>query len=519
MEDKKLLQALKQYVNEKQVGKVRKIADLFHPRDLYLFIEDWPLSDTLLLIRQLKQQQASELFDELSTEKQEKIINAFSDEEINEMFKILYVDETVDILEELPENIVLKILDVVNLETRKKLNSVLKYKQGSIGFNMNIDFVSIKNSSTIKQAKEDLKKKIKDGEKEIVGNIFVHDSKNIFVGYIKTYSLFTAKDAQKVSTFTIKINALTTNDYIDNAKELLLEYDIPSVPIVSSSGKQIGAIESEDIIERFNNLDEAYVDRASVVAYEKPYMEISAWELFKSRVFWIVLLIVIGSFTQIIITGFQAIWTGTGFWAGDETSIGTLTITTLVTLAFSTAISVSSSINDAAGNTGSQTSATLVRALALGEVTSENYGRAIIKETTTGVYMGITAGVTALFRTFIIWAMFGYLGMADAFLWNWLFIIAGIASFSFSTAIIVGNLLGVVIPIIAHKFKLDGAIISGPMQTTIIDIITFAVYLGITTVIFVPLANSGYFGPPPSDGPSAFSNLSISMNTLIFSLS
>lgn len=513
-----MIDALNKYVKEKQIQKIRKIADLFHPRDLYLHIENWNIDDILALLRFLTIEQASNLFEELTPNQQEEIIQFLSSKEISDLFNEFYIDETIDILKELPKNIVSKILSSVNKTNRKKINNVLKYEKGTIGFNMNVDFVSIKYSQTIKQAKEELKREIEDKSNEILGIIFVHDSNNKFIGYIKPDLLFTAKNTQKVSTFTIKMNSVKSSDYIETAKEILLEYDIPSVPVVNSKGIQTGVIESDDIIEKYDSLDEAYFDRSAVVATTKPYIETTAFELFKSRAFWIIMLIFLGAVTQVIITGFQAIWASTGFWT-PESELANITLTTVITLAFSTAISVSSSINDAAGNTGNQSSSTLVRALALGEVNNNQYGKAIIKETVTGVYIGGVAALVATIRTFLVWAMFGYLTDIDGLIWGWLSIIALIAAFSFFISIIIGNFLGAIIPILADKFKYDGAIISGPVQTTLVDIITFAVYLGITTAVFVPLALAGYFGPEPKD-PSLFVEIfSDSMNTLIINLS
>ena len=276
------------------------------------------------------------------------------------------------------------------------------------------------------------------------------------------------------------------------AQEFISDYEIPSVPIVDFNNRLVGAIEADDVIERLEDIEEAFVEQAVVKATRKPYFETSTWEMFKSRVTWIILLIVIGSLTQIIIIGFQMIWSTTDYWTKSD-SYGAVTMSTLVTLAFTTAISMSSSINDSAGNTGAQTTTTLVRAIALDEITEGNYKKAIVKETTIGVYLGFVAGITAFARVFLVWSLFGMLNGINLETFIWLLLIASISSFSFCVSIIIGNFLGAILPIISDKRNWDGTSLSGPVQTTMVDIITFTLYLGITTAIFVPLSYAGIF--------------------------
>lgn len=498
LKDKKvILNALEKYVDQKQIEKIRKVSNYFHPKDLYEFISLWPIEKIMFLIRTLKEERAAELFDEFTSKEQEKIIKAFSDEELAKIFESLYIDEAIDIIEELPAKIVTRILNSVDSETRKIINKLLKYDPSTVGAHMHVDIVSIRQNQTITEARKQIKRKIKTYNQEIAGVIYVHDNNKKFIGYITLESIFSEKGSSLISDHVNIINPVKTNDNMIHAQSIIYDYEINSVPVVDSKSRLVGAIEADDIIERLGNIDEAVVDSSAIVVKDKSYLEITAWEMFKSRVLWIIFLVIIGSLTQIIITGFQNIWSMTPYW-GDTSEIFNLTMSTIVTLAFSTALSIASSINDAAGNTGSQSSAMLVRAMALGEIQKKDYGKAIKKETIVGFYLGITIAFTAFFRTFVVWAMFGYLnlvGNKEGYeILLWLTIIAIISSVSFGVSILVGNFLGAILPIVAKRFNWDGAVVSGPVQTTLVDILTFTIYLGLTSAIFLPLAYTNIFG-------------------------
>ncbi|BDU67417.1 MAG: magnesium transporter MgtE [Candidatus Tyloplasma litorale] len=493
MKDKKiLLQGLLKFVEERNVKKVRHIFNEFHPSDLYKSIKDWPTEKAVLLLRLLKEEESSILFSQFNPEQQERVIEALTSDEIKELFEEMYTDEAVDILDELPAKITRKVLKVADKKTREKLNSVLRYEKNHVGYHMVVEYIAIPLGITIKEAKNLIAKQINIEELEIVGNIFVYDKKTeSYVGYITPSDIISNSNDELIDGNVTKIKAIKTSDYMSSAEKAITNYDIPAVPVVNSKNKIVGVIEADDVIEWYEEASEAVLEQAAIKVIDKPYLEINVLDLFKSRVPWIIVLLVVGTLTQIIILGFQSIWVQAGiFEAGSQS--GAIELSGICALSIATAVSLSSSINDASGNSGSQTSSTLVRAIALGEIRKGNYLEVLFKEFKVSILIGLSVMIAAFIRIIIVWLFFGYFGgfgnsWVDGTTAGWMILIAFVASVSFLLTIIIGNFVGAVLPIIADKYKIDGAIFSGPVQTTVVDIITILVYFSLTTAIFVPL--------------------------------
>ncbi len=501
MKDSKvLLKGLSKFVDERNIKKVRLIAKEFHPSDIYKEIENWPTEKAVLLLRLLKQDDAADLFMELSPDQQENLIKALTTEEISELFDELYIDEAVDILDDLPPAIIFRVLKAATPETRQKINAILRYEKMQTGYHMVVDYVSIPNEITIKEAKNLIKTQINDEELEIVGNIFVYNKNTKdFMGHLRPDDIFANEDTKKIDKFIVQTKAVNPLEHISKAENLISKYDLSSLPVVNLQNKLIGVIELDDIIEWYEDVEEATYEQAAIKVISKHYFEVTIFELFKHRIPWIVSLLLIGIFSQIIFVGFQKIWISNGLMEDPGNisgSIGSLTGSALAIFAISSAVSISSSISGAAGNTGSQTSSTLVRSLALGEIQKGNYLKALQKEFIVSVLVGITVMFFAFIRINLVWLIFGEFGgygrgSATSEWTSWLMLIAFIASISFLITIVIGNFVGSCLPIIANKYNIDGALFSGPVQTTFVDILTILIYFSITTAIFVPLSNSG----------------------------
>ncbi len=496
-DQKLLLQGLSKFVEERNVQKVRLLFEEFHSSDLYEEIKGWPIEKLVLLLRLLKEEEAAEMFSEFNPEQQKDIINALTSEEIGEIFEELYTDEAVDILDDLPHKITRKVLKAADGETRTKINSILRYDKNQIGYHMVVDYVAIPNGISILEAEEIITSQLEVDELEIVGNIFVYDKKTSeYVGYITPADIISHDDNDKVDIYIQKIEPIKTNDDMAHASKMFSKYDLTAVPVVNSKRQLVGLIEADDIIERYREVGDTLLDQAAVVKTIKPYLETSVFDLFKSRAGWIIALLFISAFSQMIVLGFQSIWMGQG-WMADPNALESSTIVSgLSVFAITTAMSVSSSINDSAGNTGSQTSSTLVRAIAIGQVGKGSYGKALRKEMSVSTLLGLSVGVCSFVRITAVWALFGEFGgygepMVSAEWAGYMLLIAFIASISFFITIVLGNFVGAALPMLADKFDIDGAIFSGPVQTTVVDILTMMIYFTLTTLVFILLENYG----------------------------
>ena len=236
----------------------------------------------------------------------------------------------------------------------------------------------------------------------------------------------------------------------------------------------------------YENIEEA--KGYSKTETKKAFLDHSPKELFKQRAPWILTLILIGGLTQMVILGFRMIWKGQGIPLGPE---GDADYTIIPILAFTTAIEVGGSITDTAGNTGSQSSTMLIRAIAVNEVNETNYKKALKLEMKTSLLLASASAIVGMARMYIVWGIMGMLNGLNAQEWGWYSLIAALAALTYFLSIVTGNFIAAILPIMADKYKWDGAIFSGPLQTTLIDIIGIAIYLGITSAVFIPLVNTG----------------------------
>lgn len=518
--------AILQYFEAKEYDKLNIFLKDMHSSEIYDFIKGWKLDKIAHFLLILKLEVSTQIFFKLIKDEKEEIIDFLDKKLFIEIVNKLFVDEIIDILDEILEENREKILNSLEKEKKEKIEKLLEFETNQVGFNMNVDYIKVKDKNTIHQARLNIKDQLNKKNLEIVGNVYIVDSQEKLLGYITPDVLLSKPDNANVKQFVKHIKPLNLKDSISKAEELFTKYDVTSVPVISKEDELVGVIFIDDLIKRFGDIEDIFLGASAVAPSEKKYLEQSVFEIFKSRISWIILLLFIGTLTQIVITGFQVIWSNNGVYnIGTDTSAE---ISAIVSLALATALSVSSSVNDSAGNAGSQVSATLVRAIALGEIGHNDFGRAFRKEFKVAFWIGFTIAIASFLRLFAVWGIMGFLdaqsigesaaqaGKSSGWVWEWLVVIGLISSFTFFVSIIIGNIIGSILPIIAVRFKMDGAVISGPVQTTVVDVVTFTIYLSLTTAVFIPLNNSGVF---PTDGVTSetlsVSSLSISNLTNI----
>ncbi len=491
---------------KKELNKINEIFEKVPPSKIHDQIEEWNKNEILDFFELLDSENSAIMFLEFDSDDQIELLEGFSDNKTQEIFSNLHTDEAVDILEEIPYKIIQKILSKLDTETRIKINKIFRYAKNQCGFHMAIDYIAIENNQLVKAAKRKIKSDIKNKDLEIIGNIFVVNNQNKLLGFIKIDDFFVADDNEKIDTLFKVINSAKVTDDLSVAEKIMNEYDVPTAPIVNSNGQLVGVIESEDIIERYEDMEDNFLFREATVNSSKKeveYLKQSVFDIFKSRVWWIVVLLFVGGITQIIISGFQLIWVSNGIWGSGSSDVGTVMVSSIVTLGLMTSLSVASSINDTAGNSSSQVSSTLIRSLAIGEVNSTNYWLVFKKEFYVSILLGLSAAVASFVRIFIVWGLMNQfshipsysteLNVSELTIIGWYVVIALIASITYFISVVVGNVIGVALPMYSVRKGKDGAIVSGPVQTTIIDVVVFTIYLTLTTAIFVPLVVSGYF--------------------------
>jgi magnesium transporter len=211
------------------------------------------------------------------------LIDVLSDDTLKKIFSEYYIDEAVDLLEEYPYEKTRYIINLLEEKEAKKIIDIFKYKKYQIGFHMVVDFVAIKQNLTIKEAKNDIKNKVKKSL-EIIGNIFVLDEEEKLVGYITPDSIIVEANDKKVSDFLMPIDFIYPIDKINKAEKILAKFDVPSVPVVDQEQKIVGVIEAEDVIEMYDEIDDAFFEVPKEKYGSKAYFDLKIIDLFKSRI-------------------------------------------------------------------------------------------------------------------------------------------------------------------------------------------------------------------------------------------
>ncbi len=496
LNDKELsfkLKALQKFVIENKIDKVKSIVDTIPDFDLANALLKWDNSLIISLFEIIEPSQASELLYEFNAKQVTKLIQSLSLKELKNIFNEFYIDEIVNILENQPLSITQKIYSILNKDTIDKIEDHKRYPVNSAGYNMTVDYIKIYDDVMVVKALEDIKKQVSKNDAEIAGYIFVVDSLNNLKGLVRSEILISSSKYELVKNLVEETPFVYANDLLDTVKQVVEDNEQSFIPVVNEKEKLLGVIGAEDFISNIVSVPVETLGEGKVIKSTKPYIQQTPWDLFRSRVLWILVLLIFGSITQIMIIGFQLIWQNNGLWNYNDSVNGgfDVAISSIITLGLATSISVASSINDASGNSGSQASSTIIRAIAINEIDSSMYGKVIRKELYAGAIIGFATAATSMIRMWAIWGIMGQLGdINTSFEFYWYLIISLIAAFSFFVAIIIGNFVGAILPIIADKFGKDATLFSGPLQTTVVDLITFLVYLSITTLVFVLCADS-----------------------------
>ncbi len=482
------IKALEKFTLENKGEKVKALIDNISIADSIVFLKKWSSEKLILLFEIIDNKTKSEILYNLNSKHITFIIQNLSLNELKDVFDKLYVDEIVQILTNQPNSIKNKIYSILPKKLVDKVKSYSKYPQNTAGYNMTIDYIKVYENSSVLNALQSIKNQFSSNDSEIVGAIFVVNKQNVLQGMVRPEELISSMSEIKVKEIMEETPSVKVYDKLESVKKDVEKYEQSFLPVVDKNSFLVGVIGAEDIMDKIITISEKDVSEGVVNKISKPYSQQSAIDLFKARIFWIVLLLIIGTFTQIMIIGFQLIWQNAGLWNyNDGTSLlAETSVSSIITLGFATSLSVASSINDASGNSGAQSSTTLIRALATNDVDVSMTKKILLKEFNAGILIGLVISVTAFFRMWTVWGIMGQYGdITSWFVFGWYIVISLIASVSFASAIIIGNLVGALLPLMAAKLNKDGALFSGPLQTTVVDIITFLIYLSLTTIVFV----------------------------------
>ena len=360
-------EAIEKFLDERKYTTLRDVLKTMQAADIAALFEILPRRKLSLLFRLLPKEQAAEAFVEMDLDLQEHLIHGFSDNELKEIVDELYLDDTVDMVEELPANVVKRILAQANPETRQLINEMLQYPEDSAGSVMTTEYVDLSADMTVPDAIKHIKRTGVD--KETINVCYVTSSDRKLIGEVPIRSLILAEDKETVGEIMQKnVISVTTQEDQEEVAQTFAKYDCIALPVVDSEGRLVGIVTVDDAIDILQSEATEDIDKmAAVTPSDRPYLKLSTFAIYKSRIPWLLILMISATFTGSIITHYES--------ALSSYLVLTASIPMLM---------------DTGGNCGSQASATIIRGISLQQIKFSDIFRVVWKETRVALLCGLT---------------------------------------------------------------------------------------------------------------------------------
>ncbi len=457
---KDIIDIISDLLEEHNYKEIRATLKDLEPADLSLVLESSP-KKLATLFRLLPKDLAAECFVEMESDSQEVLLSSLTDNELRLVMEELYIDDTVDIIEEMPANVVKRILSNSDAETRKTINEILNYPEDSAGSIMTTEYVSLDEDITVADA---LKRIRRTGvDKETIYTCYVTKPDRTLLGYVTAKQLLLADEDTVISDImdTNIIFAITTVDKEIVALEMS-KYDLLALPIVDKENRLVGIVTVDDAIDVIEEEATEDIEKmAAITPSDKPYLLTSIFTIWKNRIPWLIVLMLSATFTSTIISSFE------------EKLISCLVLNAFIPM-----------IMGSGGNAGGQTSVTIIRGLALEEIKLGDIFKILFKELRVSVLCGATLAVTTFAKIILIdhYLLKIFVDNAGTILEiNSVIPIALAISLTVLLTIITAKLVGCLLPIIAKRIKLDPAVMASPLITTIVDVLSLLIYFGIAS--------------------------------------
>lgn len=461
MENTKLIiETISELLEKHKYKDIRVILKDLEPADLSLILEGSP-KKLATLFRLLPKDLAAECFVEMESDNQEALLSSLTDNELRLVMEELYIDDAVDIIEEMPANVVKRILSNSDPETRKTINEILNYPEDSAGSIMTTEYVSLDEDITVADA---LKRIRRTGvDKETIYTCYVTKPDRTLLGYVTAKKLLLSDDDTIISDI-MDTNVIYANTAEDKEKVALemSKYDLLALPIVDRENRLVGIVTVDDAIDVIEEEATEDIEKmAAITPSDKPYLLTSVFSIWKNRIPWLIVLMISATFTSTIISSFE------------EKLISCLVLNAFIPM-----------IMGSGGNAGGQTSVTIIRGLALDEIKLGDVLKILFKELRVAILCGTTLAITTFAKIILIDHFilkifvddFGtMLNTSDVIP------IALAISLTVLLTIISAKLVGCLLPILAKRIKLDPAVMASPLITTIVDVLSLLIYFGIAS--------------------------------------
>ena len=452
-------------MRDKQADELMQLLDERRMKELQLRLEDMNEFDVAeflseigdnrmpMVFRLLSKQMAADVFANFDSPEQEQIINSITDSELSAIIEELYVDDAVDMMEELPANVVKRVMRTATPETRRLINQYLNYPENSAGSIMTAEFVDLKKYMNVRESIARIRRKGED--KETIYTCFVTSADRKLEGVLSVKDLLLSDDETVIEDIMdTNIVFCMTHDDQEEAAEKISDYDLMALPVVDKEGRLVGIVTVDDVIDVMEaEATEDFELMAAMTPSDKPYSRTSAWDMWKRRVPWLMFLMLSATFTSMIINSFE-----------DALAVQAVLIGFIPMLM------------GTGGNSGAQASTAVIRSISLGDTEPEDVGRVIWKEFRVAILCGVTLAAVNFAKMLLV----------DRILLNndgVTLTVAAVVSLSIVLIVMFAKVVGSVLPIAAEKLGVDPAVMANPLISTITDAVSLLIYFEIAKLM------------------------------------
>lgn len=452
-------------MRDKQAGELMQLLDERRMKELQLRLEDMNEFDVAeflseigdnrmpMVFRLLSKQMAADVFANFDSPEQEQIINSITDSELSAIIEELYVDDAVDMMEELPANVVKRVMRTATPETRRLINQYLNYPENSAGSIMTAEFVDLKKYMNVRESIARIRRIGED--KETIYTCFVTSADRKLEGVLSVKDLLLSDDETVIEDIMdTNIVFCMTHDDQEEAAEKISDYDLMALPVVDKEGRLVGIVTVDDVIDVMEaEATEDFEIMAAMTPSDKPYSRTSAWDMWKRRVPWLMFLMLSATFTSMIINSFE-----------DALAVQAVLIGFIPMLM------------GTGGNSGAQASTAVIRSISLGDTEPEDVGRVIWKEFRVSILCGVTLAAVNFVKMLLV----------DRMLLNndgVTLTVAAVVSLAIVFIVMFAKVVGSVLPIAAEKLGVDPAVMANPLISTITDAVSLLIYFEIAKLM------------------------------------
>lgn len=453
MDYEALSEALLDMLENKRMKQLKETLEEMNEFDVAQFISELPRRNIAMVFRLLTKTKSAEVFANLEVEEQSHIIESITDAELGEIIEELFVDDAVDLLEELPSNVVKRVMRTATPETRNLINQYLEYPDNSAGSIMTAEFVDLKKYMNVREAIARIRRIGED--KETIYTCFVVSSDRTLEGVVTVKQLLLSDDEAIIGDIMdTNIICATTTDDQEDVSEMFSDYDLLAVPVVDKEKRLVGIVTVDDVIDVLQEeITEDFDKMAGITPSDKPYSRAGAVDIWKSRIPWLMFLMISATFTSMIITRF-------------ESSLAACAVLTgFIPMLMGTG-----------GNSGSQSSTAVIRSLSLGDTEPKDIFQVIWKELRVALLCGLSLAAVNFVKMFVIdkW-LIGNEGVTV--------MVALTVSLTLVFVVMFAKMVGSSLPLLAEKLGIDPAVMASPLISTITDAVSLLIYFVLAGIV------------------------------------